>query len=87
VPGAATRNAGPVSDPVREIRLELRLDGDSPAGFAKVCGGRPREFAGWIGLVTAIETILTGDRSPGAATTTNFTTTEGDPRDGSTPQL
>lgn len=72
-----------MSDSVRAIRLELSLDGDSPAGSARVCGGPSREFAGWLGLVAAIEAILTADSRPGATTTT---TTEGDTHDGSVPQ-
>jgi hypothetical protein len=73
-----------MSDSVRAIRLELSLDGDSPAGSARVCGGPSREFVGWLGLVAAIEAILTGDRRPGDDITTN---TEGDTHHGSVPHL
>ncbi len=76
-----------MSDPVRTIRLELRLDGDSPAGSAMVCGEPSRDFAGWLGLVAAIEAFLTADRPLGASTTTDLHPTEGDTHDGSTPQL
>ena len=72
-----------MSDGTRTIRLELTLDGDLPAGSATVCGGPSREFAGWLGLVAAIEAILTADPRPGADITTK---TEGDTHDGSVPQ-
>jgi len=52
-------------DPVRTIRLKLRLDGDSPAGSANVSGEQPREFAGWLGLVAAIEALLTSTKETG----------------------
>lgn len=75
-----------MSDQVRTIRLEVRLDGDSPAGSATACGERSREFAGWLGLVAAIEALLTGDRPPGAETTTVLHQAEAATDDGSTPQ-
>ena len=40
------------------IQLQVHLDGDSPTGRARSDDGE-REFAGWIGLVAAIEHLLT----------------------------
>ena len=46
----------------REIRLELRLDGQSPIGRASTRESGQREFAGWLGLIAAIDALATGDR-------------------------
>ncbi len=50
----------------RVITLELRLDGQSPIGRASTPGHREREFAGWLGLIAAIEALATGERKSGA---------------------
>jgi hypothetical protein len=42
------------------IRLELRLDDDVPSGVAFGNGSSQRPFAGWLGLMGAIE-ALTAD--------------------------
>lgn len=40
------------------IRLEIRLDGESPVGCARDEQGRSRDFAGWMGLVATIDGLL-----------------------------
>ena len=40
------------------ISLELSLDGDSLSGSASDGNGGRREFAGWLGLVSAIEALI-----------------------------
>jgi hypothetical protein len=49
------------------IRMELRLDGDLPTGRASDDSGRVREFAGWLGLVAAIDELLSPESDRGAA--------------------
>ncbi len=51
-----------------EIHLELRLDGPAPTGHARLAGGDPRPFSGWIGLVSAVETLITAEREPASPT-------------------
>jgi hypothetical protein len=51
-----------------EIHLELRLDGTAPTGNARLAGGDPRPFSGWIGLVCAVEALITADREPASPT-------------------
>ena len=40
------------------IRLELDLSGDALAGRASDGAGREKVFAGWLGLMAAIEALL-----------------------------
>ncbi len=47
------------------IRLELRLDGQLPTGRASTPDNE-RDFAGWLGLIAAIEALATGDRDTAA---------------------
>lgn len=49
---------------VTEIHLELHLDGPAPTGHARLAGGDPRSFSGWIGLVYAVETLISAEREP-----------------------
>jgi hypothetical protein len=51
-----------------EIHLELRLDGPAPTGHAWLAGGEPRPFSGWIGLVSAVETLITAECEPAGPT-------------------
>jgi len=46
------------------LHLELRLDGEAPTGHARLAGGQPRPFSGWMGLVRAVEELITEDREP-----------------------
>lgn len=48
--------------PAHVVRLELWLDGDSPTGRAIAHGEAARRFAGWVGLVAAVEALVTVDR-------------------------
>jgi hypothetical protein len=41
-----------------EICLQLRLEGQSPTGHVRVASGVGRDFAGWVGLVAAIDELL-----------------------------
>lgn len=47
-----------------EIHLELRLDGPAPTGHARLGGGDPRPFSGWMGLVCTVETLITAEPTP-----------------------
>jgi hypothetical protein len=50
-------NTSPVS-----ISLELRVQEDSFAGRATTDSGRQRDFTGWLGLMGAIEALLSVER-------------------------
>ena len=42
------------------IHLELRFDGAAPTGHLSLeGGGAPRAFSGWMGLVRAVEELVT----------------------------
>jgi len=56
-----------------EIHLELRLDGPAPVGHARLAGGEPRPFSGWIGLVSAVETLITAEPAPVSSTARSAT--------------
>jgi len=47
-----------------EIHLELHLDGTAPTGSARLADGDEHPFSGWIGLVSAVEALITADREP-----------------------
>jgi hypothetical protein len=51
-------------DRLHSVHLELRIDGTAPAGQASLEGGDPRAFSGWVGLVRAVEELVTEDREP-----------------------
>ncbi|MFZ0090990.1 MAG: hypothetical protein WAL63_15900 [Solirubrobacteraceae bacterium] len=51
-----------MESPAHVVRLELRLDGDSPTGCAIGTGEEARRFAGWLGLINAVEALVTGER-------------------------
>ena len=44
------------------IRLELRVQDDSFAGRATTDSGQEREFTGWLGLMGAIDALLSLER-------------------------
>lgn len=46
------------------IRLELRLADQSVNGRAVDAAGKTREFAGWMGLVAAIDALASAAPSP-----------------------
>jgi hypothetical protein len=48
----------------RQVRLELRDDGGPPAGVAYGEGGRRREFSGWLGLVLALDALISCGSPP-----------------------
>jgi hypothetical protein len=50
-----------MNEPTVSIRLELRLAEDVPEGVAFVEGGLAAPFAGWLGLMAAIETLTAQD--------------------------
>jgi hypothetical protein len=58
--GVRGRKLAAMEESKVSIRLELRLDDDVPEGIAYRNGGPGREFAGWLGLMGAIE-ALTAD--------------------------
>jgi hypothetical protein len=47
----------------RSIWLELRFEGGSPSGHAVAGSGATRGFAGWLGLMAAVE-ALAGEDAP-----------------------
>jgi hypothetical protein len=58
-----------MNDETITITLELRLDGDSVSGRAHNGSGPAGEFSSWLGLVSAIETLVDHARAepaPGA---------------------
>lgn len=57
---------GRMDKPTVTIAIELRLDGDAPAGTVRPEGGAEKGFTGWIGLVAALDEIV--DDLPSAAT-------------------
>jgi hypothetical protein len=56
----------PVDGRTTTIRMELRRDGDLPSGRACDDHGRVKDFTGWVGLVAAIDQLLSVDDGPGA---------------------
>jgi hypothetical protein len=57
------------SEPHR-IQLELRIDGTAPTGHVCVAGsGQPRAFSGWVGLVRAVEELVTETRETAGSAT------------------
>ena len=68
--------------------LELQPGADIPAGSARLPGGTPRRFHGWLGLAEAIDS-LTGTSARGdassifGATTTTDGRADGQPTEGS----
>ena len=47
-----------VPDETHTIQLELRFDGAAPTGFARLVDGDPSPFSGWVGLVRAVEELV-----------------------------
>ena len=49
---------------VHTLYLELRFDGAAPTGHVRHEVGDPRPFSGWMGLVCAVEGLVTETREP-----------------------
>jgi hypothetical protein len=47
-----------VTADVVRIELEVRVVEESLIGLARVADGTTREFAGWLGLMTALDALL-----------------------------
>ena len=60
------------------VRLELWLDGESPTGLAVGSSDHPRQFAGWIGLIAAVEALVGEDRVRDADSAGNVATGDDD---------
>jgi hypothetical protein len=41
------------------IRIELRLSGSMPVGVATGPAGAARDFTGWMGLMSAVDALVT----------------------------
>jgi hypothetical protein len=48
------------------IRLDVCFDGGSPTGRATADGGTTRRFAGWLGLMAAVEALVDQPALPAA---------------------
>jgi len=46
------------------LHLELRFDGAAPVGHVCLAGREPHAFAGWVGLVNAVDDLAPGPRAP-----------------------
>lgn len=40
------------------LSVELRFDGNAPTGHVRLLDGEPRTFSGWVGLVSAVESLV-----------------------------
>jgi hypothetical protein len=49
---------------VHRIQLELRFDGTAPTGTVQLGEDAPRSFSGWVGLVSAVEALVTETNEP-----------------------
>ena len=52
---------GTPDDQARVIQIELRLIGSMPAGVATGSEGTAHDFAGWVGLMSAVDALAMGD--------------------------
>lgn len=41
------------------LHVELRFDGSAPTGHVRLPDGEPHAFSGWMGLVGAVEELVT----------------------------
>jgi hypothetical protein len=46
------------------VHVELRFDCAAPTGHVRVADREPRAFSGWVGLVCAVEELVTENREP-----------------------
>ncbi len=63
---ARNRDGADMDVPAHEVQLKLWLDGDSVTGRASSPGEAARDFAGWLGLVAAIEALIAPRHRHGA---------------------
>jgi hypothetical protein len=49
---------------VHSIHLELRFDGAAPTGYIRLGDDEPHAFSGWVGLVCAVEDLVSEDNEP-----------------------
>jgi hypothetical protein len=68
--------------PIHVVRLELWLDSDAPTGRAIAAGAKPRQFTGWLGLVTAVDTLIAGATAPLPDSASDSTVREPEVEDG-----
>jgi len=47
-----------VPSETHHISVELRFDGNAPTGQVRLLDGEPRTFSGWVGLVSAVESLV-----------------------------
>jgi hypothetical protein len=47
---------------LHSVHIELRFDGSAPVGNVRAADGEPRPFSGWVGLVCALEELVTEPR-------------------------
>ena len=62
--GRGSRKLTSVDAGLTTICMELRLDGEMPTGCARDDHGHVKHFAGWLGLVAAIDELLSGEKEP-----------------------
>ncbi len=43
------------------LQLELRFDGAAPTGHVRLGNDAPRPFSRWVGLVRAVEELVTNE--------------------------
>ena len=55
---------GTRDDQAQVIRIELRLSGSMPGGVATGPGGAARDFTGWMGLMSAVDALVSTDGDP-----------------------
>ena len=60
--GASLRAVAPAA---QSIRLDVRFDGELPTGHVIAADGRTRRFAGWLGLMAAVEALATDGEPTG----------------------
>jgi hypothetical protein len=59
-----SRSDEPVTADLVRIELEVQVVHDSLIGVARTADGAAREFAGWLGLMTALEALLLAPAEP-----------------------
>jgi hypothetical protein len=61
VPQPNCADAAAMQTKTAAISLELSVDGESIVGRASDEAGIQKEFSGWLGLVSAVEALITPD--------------------------